>query len=134
MLTRTIDGAALEANKALVRAHYDAVINAFDADAIRAQVADDFYDHQTGRPMSADEVVAHAQGLHAALSGLCVTIEDIVAEGDRIAVRAVWRGVHTGEFRGVAPTGKPITFKGMVFWRVRDGRVAERWAEIDFQG
>lgn len=45
MLTRTIDGAALEANKALVRAHYDAVINAFDADAIHAQVLDDFYVH-----------------------------------------------------------------------------------------
>ena len=134
MLTRTIDGAALEANKALVRAHYEAVINAFDADAIRAQVANSFYDHQTGRPMSGDEVVAHAQSLQAALSNLRVTIEDIVAEGDRVAVRATWRGVHIGEFRDMAPTNKPITFKGMVFWRVCDGRVAERWAAIDFQG
>lgn len=111
MLTRTIDVAALDANKALVRAHYDAVINAFHADAIRTQVADEFYDHQTGRPMSADDVAAHARSLHAALSDLRVTIQDIVAEGDRLAVRATWCGIHTGEFRGVAPTGKPIAFK-----------------------
>lgn len=132
MLTRTIDGTTLEANKTVVRAHYDAVINAFDANAIRAQVAENFFDHQTGRSMSADEVVAHAQSLHAALSDLRVSIEDIAAEGDRVAVRTVWRGVHMGEFRGIAPTNKPVTFKGMVFWRVRDGHLAERWAEIDF--
>jgi steroid delta-isomerase-like uncharacterized protein len=127
----TIDSAVLEANKAAVRAHYDAMINAFDPDAIRAQVADDFYDHQYGCPMSADAAIAHARVLHAALSDLRVTIEEMIAEGDRVAVRATWRGVHTGVFRGAEPTGKPVTFTGMVFWRLRDGRVVERRAEVD---
>lgn len=121
-----------EASKALIRAHYDAVINWFDPDAIRAQVADDYVDHQSGRAMSADEVIAHAQNLHAIFQDLSVTLDEMVAESDRVAVRATWRGVQTGTFRGRLPTGKRVSFTGMVFWRVRDGKVAERWAEIDF--
>lgn len=132
MLTKTIDAATLEANKAVVRTHYDSVINAFNPDGIRAEVGDDFFDHQTNRQMSADDVIAHARAIHAGLSDLRVTIDDIIAESDRVAVRATWRGVHTGTFRGLAPTGKPVTFKGLVLWRVRGGRVVERWAEIDF--
>jgi len=119
-------------NKALIRAHYDAVINWFDPDAIRTQVADDYFDHQTGRAMSANDVICHAMALHDAFADLSVTLADMIAEGDRVAVRATWRGVHAGTFRGLPPTGKSFVFTGMVFWRVRDGRVAERWAEIDF--
>ncbi|MBV8839596.1 MAG: ester cyclase [Alphaproteobacteria bacterium] len=118
--------------KALIRAHYDAMINAFDPDAIRAQVAEDYFDHQTGRPMPAEVCIAHAEALHASFAPLTVTLDDIVAEGDRVAVRGTWRGVHAGPFRGVAPTGRAVAFTGMVFWRVRDGKVAERWAEVDF--
>ena len=120
------------AMKDLVRAHYDAVINRFDPDAIRAQVASDYFDHQSGRAMSAEDVIAHGQGLHAAFADLRVTLDDMIVEGDRVAVRATWRGVHVGPFRGFAPTGQRVVFSGIVFWRVRDGRVAERWAEIDF--
>jgi steroid delta-isomerase-like uncharacterized protein len=118
-------------NKALIRAHYDAVVNWFDPDAIRTQVADDYFDHQTGRAMSANDVICHAMALHDAFADLSVTLADMIAEGDRVAVRATWRGVHVGAFRGVPPTGRSVVFTGMVFWRVRDGRVAERWAEID---
>lgn len=132
MLIQTADGRRLAANKAAVREHYDAVVNAFDAEAVRAQVADDFFDHQANKPMTADEVIAHARALQVALGDLHVTIDDIIAEGDRVAVRATWRGIHRGVFRGLVPTGKQVTFTGMVFWRLRDGRVAERWATIDF--
>ena len=120
------------ANKAMVRAHYEAMVNAFDADAIRAQVADDFYDHQAGRALGADDTIAHARALQAAFDNLRVSIDDIVAEGDRVAVRATWRGVHRGPFRGLEPSGRPVTFSGMVFWRLDKGRVAERWATVDF--
>lgn len=119
-------------NKALIRAHYDAMINWFDPDAIRTQVADEYFDHQSGRAMSVNEVICHAMALHDAFAELSVTLDDMIAESDRVAVRATWRGVHVGPFRGLAPTGKACTFTGMVFWRLRDGRVTERWAEIDF--
>jgi steroid delta-isomerase-like uncharacterized protein len=82
--------------------------------------------------MSANDVICHAMALHDAFADLSVTLADMIAEGDRVAVRATWRGVHVGTFRGLPPTGKNVVFTGMVFWRVRDGRIAERWAEVDF--
>ena len=58
--------------------------------------------------------------LHAAFPDLRITIEDIVAEGDRVAVRARWTGAHRGPLPIVpVPVGnRPFSFTGMVFWRV----------------
>jgi len=131
---RTISTADLQANKALVLAHYDAVTNGHDPAAIHAQIAPDFFDHAVGAAMSADEVIAHSRDLHAIFSGLHAQAEDIIAEGDLVAARMVWRGVHIGPWQGVAATGRRVEFRGMTFWRVRDGRIAERWANIDYAG
>jgi steroid delta-isomerase-like uncharacterized protein len=122
------------ANKALVLAHYDAVTNAHDPDAIRAQVAADFFDHATGKAMSADDVIVHSRALHATFGELKAQAEDIIAEGDFVAARVVWRGVHIGPWQGIEPTGKRVEFRGMTFWRVRDGKITERWANVDYAG
>jgi steroid delta-isomerase-like uncharacterized protein len=122
----------LEANKALVLAHYDAVTNSHDPEAIRAQVSTDFFDHAAGEAMSADEVIAHSAAMHATFGDLKAVTESIVAEGDTVAARVIWRGFHKGPWRGIAPTGRRFEFRGMTFWRIRDGRIVERWAEVDF--
>ena len=121
----------LEAHKALIRAHYDAVTNGFDPAAIRAQVTDDFYDHAAQAVLGPEGTIAHARGLHAAFSPFGATIDDMVAEGDRVAARVTWRGVHIGPFRGLAPSNRHFSFTGMTFWRIAHGRIAERWAEVD---
>jgi hypothetical protein len=72
-------------NKALIRAHYDAMINWFDPDAVRRQMADDHFDHQTRRHQSAEDLIAYAQAMHAAFSDLSVTLNDVIAEGERCA-------------------------------------------------
>jgi len=59
------------------------------------------------------------------------TIEDIVAEGDKVWVRFTGRGTHRGEWRGLAPTGKKITFTGVQIWRIVDGKVVEKDSIID---
>ena len=123
---------ALQANKSLVRAHYDAVTNNHDPDAIRAQIASEFYDHAARKTMSAEEVIAHSAALHATFGELSAEMETTIAEGDLVAARVVWRGIHKGAWRGIAPTGKRFEFRGMTFWRIRDGRIIERWAEVDF--
>jgi steroid delta-isomerase-like uncharacterized protein len=120
--------------KALVAAHYDAMINDFDPDRVRSQISEDFVDHHSGRAMSVDECIAHASALHASFAELRVFVHEMIAEDDRVAVRATWSGLHTGAFRGLAPTGRRVVFSGMVFWRVHDGRITGRWAEIDFGG
>ncbi|MDQ4061974.1 MAG: ester cyclase [Pseudomonadota bacterium] len=127
------DPEQLEANKALVRAYYDALINRCDLGALDRFVAEDYFDHPTGKRAGVEGVKVQARALHAAFGDFRVTIDDMVAEGDRVAMRGTWAGVHTGPFRGIAPTGRPFTVTGMVFFRIADGRIAERWAQVDLK-
>lgn len=58
----------------------------------------------------------------------------IVAESDLVAVRATFRGVHEGEFAGIQPTGKQVSADVMIFYRIREGRIAEHWLQMDTAG
>ncbi|MGY4422529.1 putative ester cyclase [Bradyrhizobium sp. JR6.1] len=102
-----MSNATLDANKALVLAHCDAVTNRLDPDAIRAQLASDFFDHAAGKRMSADEVIAHATAMHETFADMSAVAECLVAERDIVAGRFVWRGRHRSPWRGIAPTGPP---------------------------
>lgn len=62
------------------------------------------------------------------------TIEDVVAEGDRVALRLTLRGTHRGTFRGMPPTGKRITMREMVFWWIVDGKLHTGWFLADMLG
>lgn len=65
---------------------------------------------------------------------LRVDIEDIFASGDRVVVREVNRGTHSGPFLGVEPTGRTVEFSGINIYRIEKGRVAETWQHIDWHG
>ena len=70
----------------------------------------------------------------AAFHGLHVTIEDMMADGDRVTCRFTARGVHAGEFMGIPPSGKPIEMTGIEIFRMREGRIAELWGEANLMG
>ena len=59
------------------------------------------------------------------------TIEDIIAERDKVWHRFKTTGTHTGEFRGLAPTGKKVTWRGVNFWRIVEGKVIEKGSIYD---
>jgi steroid delta-isomerase-like uncharacterized protein len=120
-----------EANKALIRAHYDSTANAFKPSVIDRQVAADFIDHGQPDLAGPEGVKTQVRKLRAAFPDLTVTIEDLVAEGDLVAVRGTWRGTHQGTFRGVPPIGRRIQLSGMAFWRVAGGQIRESWNLID---
>ncbi len=61
-------------------------------------------------------------------------VEDVVAEGDKVAVRYTARATHQGEFMGIAPTGKQVTMAGMSVLRIVGGKIVEEWAMPDFLG
>jgi predicted ester cyclase len=61
-------------------------------------------------------------------------VEDVVAEGDRVAWRWTHRGTHRGEFMGIAGTGRSVTWTGITIWRVADGRISDWWAVPDILG
>ncbi len=58
-------------------------------------------------------------------------IEDIVAEGDKVVVRVTGRGVHRGEYLGVAPTGKRVRMSGIAIYRIAGGKIVEEWSVSD---
>jgi predicted ester cyclase len=59
------------------------------------------------------------------------TIEDMVAEGNKVVYRASARGTHKGEFMGIAATGKPVTFTSIVISRIAQGKFQEDWESLD---
>jgi steroid delta-isomerase-like uncharacterized protein len=63
-----------------------------------------------------------------------VDVHDIVAEGDRVAVRHTHHLTHNGEFAGIPPTGRELVVEGIEMYRVRDGKVSEMWHHDDFLG
>jgi deazaflavin-dependent oxidoreductase (nitroreductase family) len=65
---------------------------------------------------------------------LQLTTEDMVAEGDKVAIRNTWRGTHQGAFQGLPPTGKYVTFTGTDLFRFAGGKIAEQWADLDALG
>jgi len=60
--------------------------------------------------------------------------EDMVAEGDKVAVRWTWKGKHESEYMGVPPTGKQVTITGISILRIKGGKIVEEHAEIDNLG
>jgi predicted ester cyclase len=66
-----------------------------------------------------------------AMPDLRITIEDLIAEGDLTAARNTFSGTHTGEFQGLPPSNRRITFSGLEFNRLVDGKVVEHWFQLD---
>jgi predicted ester cyclase len=72
---------------------------------------------------NAHEQKAWLRAQHDALGDAHLTIEEIIAEGDGVALRWQLTAIHQGEYLGVAPTGEPVTFRGLALVRVEDGKI-----------
>ncbi|HEY9662822.1 MAG TPA: ester cyclase [Allocoleopsis sp.] len=120
-------------NKRLVRNYFEEVTNQGDLEAISKYIATDFVDHDapSGLMMGIEGVRETITLLRTAFPDFHATIEDIIAEGDKVVVRNIWHGTHQGSFLNMSPTGKQVTMKGIVIWRIQDGKIVERWATID---
>ncbi|HEX2104184.1 MAG TPA: ester cyclase [Solirubrobacteraceae bacterium] len=96
----------------------------------------DFVDH--GRPPGVDErpggVRSSSTLFHAAFSGFRGEIDEQVAEGDLVLTRKRFRGVHDGEFLGIAPTGRQVEIALIDIVRVRDARITEHRNVVDRLG
>lgn len=122
----------LEANKDVVRSFYCEVINGRDLDAIDHTLTEDFtHDGEVrGREGQKSAVAVFLDGF----SDLEHSIEQILAEGDLVAARQLWRGTHDGAFAGVPATGRKIEFGSTAVLQVRDGMIAAAWDQVDLAG
>jgi predicted ester cyclase len=119
----------LAANKHTVK-RYPLAVAAGDLDVLDELCTADVVSHAPlGEPRGIDAHKAYEAPVHEAFPDFDVTYEDVVAEGDRVAMRFSIRATHDGELMGVAPTGREIAFQNVVFNRLVDGRIAERWVQ-----
>jgi predicted ester cyclase len=124
---------ATDANKALVR---QAIGYNHGAAEDAAEIfAPEFVVYMPSQPPLDRVAFEHLlAGFGAGFPGYTYEIHDQVAQGDIVFNRITWRGVHGGEFAGVPATGRPIQLHGINIFKVRDGRVVEQRAELDFFG
>jgi steroid delta-isomerase-like uncharacterized protein len=69
--------------------------------------------------------------LHRAFPDLHVTVEDVVAEGDKVVSRNSVTGTHQGDYMGLPATGRPVAYNEIFIFRFVDGRIAETWGVVD---
>jgi steroid delta-isomerase-like uncharacterized protein len=69
--------------------------------------------------------------LHRAFPDLHVTIDDLIEEGDKVVARQTVTGTHQGDYMGLPPTGKPVTYTEIFIVRFVNGRIAETWGVVD---
>lgn len=83
---------------------------------------------------SRDEAYSSHKILTGAFPDLRIEIEDLIAEGDRVAARLSLRGTHLGPFRGIAPTGRQVHFTAIRVYQITDGKIVGSWANQDALG
>ncbi len=122
-------------NKALVRRFYD-IIESHDLVTLTGEVlAEDYRLHFDSAPeMDRGAAAGFFGAFLAAFPEIDHTIEDQIAEGDRVASRIVVRGTHRANLMGIPPTGKEIEVNAINIHRIANGRVAEQWVVTDGLG
>jgi predicted ester cyclase len=118
----------VEEMKAFIRNHFEQFVNLKNLAVADVNFASDFVDRGVDVPPgTAPGPEGAKQYVGDALKkfpDMTVTIEDIIAEGDKVVVRNTWRGTHRD-------TGARIQFGGIVIWRIARGKIAERWAYLE---
>jgi steroid delta-isomerase-like uncharacterized protein len=128
---------SIEQNKALVREMVEEVFNRGNMSKADDFLASDFVEREVlppGIPSNREGVKLLASALRSAFPDFKATIDDMVAEGDKVVVRQTWSGTHKGEFMGIPPTGKSVSFGVIDIIRIAGGKGVEHWGQMDSMG
>ncbi|MGA3167653.1 MAG: ester cyclase [Terriglobia bacterium] len=122
---------ATEANKALVRRMIEEGWNKHNLALLDEHYADCVYYNPATGELKGEALKQFSASMLAAFPDIRFTIEDLVAEGDKVVTRWSGTATHQGEFRGLAPTGKQVPVSGMNISRIVEGKVVEERVELD---
>jgi len=124
------------ANKELVRRFYKDVYVDWNMALVDEVLSPRFVSHDWPEdgPIGPEGFRIFYSAIRSALPDARYAVDDLIAEGDRVVVR--WRllGTHLGFFRSIAPSGRPVTLKGIAIYRVDEGKLMERWVVSDLHG
>jgi predicted ester cyclase len=115
----------LDEMKAKVHSHFDDFVNNKKAEVIRTNMTPDFYDHDGpgGKPTGVEGDEQMMRAMYSIFPDLTITIDEMIAEGDRVVCRNRWHGTN-------AKSGRKMEFHGFVEWRFEGDKIAERWATV----
>ncbi len=126
---------SVERNKAIVRHFVDVIQCQNNLDAVDELFSPDFVDHSgNSNPPNREGARQLFAMMSAAFPDLDVEIRQQVAEGDKVVTLKTFHGTHLGDFLGIPPTGKEVSFNLIDIFRVVDGQFIEHWAVGDMLG
>ncbi len=124
-----------EQNKTIARRYFEDIWNKGNLAAVDELVAANVVGHVPGTTLHGLETLKQrVSALYAIYAEPHFTVEDQMAEGDKVLTRWTFRGKHTGETMGAAPTGKQVTVTGMNLFRLVGGKIEEAWLNADDLG
>jgi len=125
-----------EQNKAVIQRLVKELWNEGHAAVLDEMFAANFVDHTAppGSTPGREGLKQLVAMFGAAFSNTSTTVDDLIAEGDKVAWRWTFRGTHSGPFMGIPATGKAITLTGITIDRVVGNQIVERWNQADFTG
>ena len=123
-------------NKSLVRRFVDEVQSAGNIDLIDEICSPEFvnYSAPPGLPTDCEGIKIATVMFRRAFPDSYFTVEDMMAEGDKVATRKTFHGTHEGEFMGIPPSGRSVSMSLMDIVRITEGRVVEHWSVGDTLG
>ena len=127
---------SLQENKHVARRILEEVVDGANLDIAEDLIAPDYLEHRArpGAPPGLEGFKQWVRTAHAAFPDWRHSIDDVIAEGDKVMIRNTVYGTHRGEFMGIAPTGKQVQQAGIDVMRIVDGRMVEHWGEYDWLG
>jgi steroid delta-isomerase-like uncharacterized protein len=125
-----------EENKALIHRMYAEVHNKGNLAVLDEVTATSFIDHNlpSGLPPGVDGIKQLFTSFHTAFPDFHVTVEDMIAEGDKVVSRLTMGGTHKDEFMGIPSTGKEMSVEVIDVLRIAGGKAVERWGIFDQLG
>jgi len=122
-------------NEALVRRFWEGLVSTGDLAIADELLAAGYTVHYAGNPpMDRDGFLQFLGALRTAFPDVVVTVEEVLAKGDDVAVRWTWSGTQDGPFLGLPPTGEAVTGSGIGLFRIANGRIVEDFVQEDTFG
>jgi steroid delta-isomerase-like uncharacterized protein len=125
-----------DANKQILRRFFEELFNTGDLSIADEIVAENFVNDNNipGEPPGREELKAFVTLLRTSFRDIHFTVDDQIAEGNKVATRLHFTGTHQGEFAGMPPTGKSINVTAINIQRVSGGQIQETWLDWDALG
>jgi steroid delta-isomerase-like uncharacterized protein len=114
-------------NKAVARRVFDEILNKQRYELYDQIYTKDFVKHVDLHDETLAQEIEDGKGMGVMSSDLVMTVDDMIAEGDRVAIRYTGRGTSTGPLGDLPATGKKVAVTGMTIYRLVDGKIAEEW-------